>query len=177
MNVKKADFLGEEPAYKKGGIGMFDKMKLKMKKVIKNEKGMTLIELLAVIVIIAIIALIAVPAIGNIINNSKDKAILSDASTIISGAKIAFADGTCTLADKCTGEELQKYVDGQNVDLDATNDYVSKTTTNNKTVYTLKYKGFNKLNPDGKYAKALKDAEGNLTTITSTTLANLMGNK
>ena len=48
-----------------------------MKKQLNNEKGLTLIELLAVIVILAIIAAIAVPAIGNIINNSKDKAVLS----------------------------------------------------------------------------------------------------
>lgn len=77
---------------------MFDKMKLKLKKVMKNEEGMTLIELLAVLVIIAIVALIAVPAIGNIINNSKDKAILADASNIIAGAKIAVQDGACTEA-------------------------------------------------------------------------------
>ena len=38
-----------------------------MKKQLNNEKGLTLIELLAVIVILAIIAAIAVPAIGNII--------------------------------------------------------------------------------------------------------------
>ena len=65
----------------------------KFKKQIKNEKGLTLIELLAVIVILAIIAAIAVPAIGNVINNSKDKAILAEASNILAGAKIAAVDG------------------------------------------------------------------------------------
>ncbi len=91
-NDKVSDLQGEEPTYKKGG----NTMKTKMKKLMKNQKGMTLIELLAVIVIIAIIALIAIPAIGNIINKSNDKAILSDASQIISGAKIALSDGACT---------------------------------------------------------------------------------
>ena len=43
----------------------------KMKQILKNEKGLTLIELLAVIVILAIVAAIAVPAIGNIIENSR----------------------------------------------------------------------------------------------------------
>ncbi len=59
-----------------------------MKKQLNNEKGLTLIELLAVIVILAIIAAIAVPAIGKIINNSKEKAILADASNILAGQKL-----------------------------------------------------------------------------------------
>ena len=71
---------------------MFKKMKH-----MKNEKGLTLIELLAVIVILAIIAAIAIPAIGNIINNSRDKAVLSDVQAAISAAKIAIADGECTV--------------------------------------------------------------------------------
>lgn len=69
--------------------------KILNKKLLKNQKGLTLIELLAVIVILAIIAAIAIPAIGNIINNSKDKAILSDAAGVLAGAKIAIADGAC----------------------------------------------------------------------------------
>ena len=72
-----------------------------MKKRIKNEKGLTLIELLAVIVILAIIAAIAIPAIGNIINNSRDKAVLSDVQNAISAAKIARADGSCN-GDVCS---------------------------------------------------------------------------
>jgi len=117
-NEKKVDFLGEEPKFKKGGIIMFNNLKLKMKKVIKNEKGMTLIELLAVLVIIAVVALIAVPAIGNIINNSKDKSILADASNILAGAKIAIQDGGCTEGTgnsagsvTCDNTQLAKYVE------------------------------------------------------------------
>jgi type IV pilus assembly protein PilA len=40
----------------------------------KNQKGLTLVELLAVIVILGVIAAIAVPAIGSTITNSKTKA-------------------------------------------------------------------------------------------------------
>lgn len=40
----------------------------------RNQKGLTLIELLAVLVIVGIIAAIAIPAIGNTISNSKSKA-------------------------------------------------------------------------------------------------------
>ncbi|MFD1863957.1 prepilin-type N-terminal cleavage/methylation domain-containing protein [Planococcus chinensis] len=67
-------------------------MKKFLQKKLKNEKGMTLIELLAVIVIIAIIAAIAIPAIGNIINNSRVGAIKSDAQMIISAAELYYTD-------------------------------------------------------------------------------------
>ena len=43
----------------------------KMRERLTNQKGLTLIELLAVIVILGIIAAIAIPSIGNIIQNSK----------------------------------------------------------------------------------------------------------
>ncbi|XKG24155.1 prepilin-type N-terminal cleavage/methylation domain-containing protein [Ureibacillus chungkukjangi] len=83
-----------------------------MKKRIKNEKGLTLIELLAVVVILAIIAAIAIPAIGNIVSKQRDKAVLSDATSIISAAKIAYADGAC-VDDSCSGAELNTYLDAK----------------------------------------------------------------
>lgn len=73
----------------RGGNNMFQTMK----KRIKNEKGLTLIELLAVIVILAIIAAIAIPAIGNIITNSKYNAIKSDAMNILNAGQLAKTDG------------------------------------------------------------------------------------
>ena len=83
-----------------------------MKKQMKNEKGLTLIELLAVIVILAIIAAIAIPAIGNIVQKSDDKAVLSEALNIISGAKIAHTNGACSAANVCDKAVLDEYVDG-----------------------------------------------------------------
>lgn len=68
----------------RGGNNMFQTMK----KRIKNEKGLTLIELLAVIVILAVIAAIAIPAIGNIIANSKYNAVKSDALNILNAAQL-----------------------------------------------------------------------------------------
>ena len=67
-------------------------MKKYLQKKLNNEKGMTLIELLAVIVIIAIISAIAIPAIAGIIENSRVGAIKSDAINVINSAKIYQAD-------------------------------------------------------------------------------------
>lgn len=72
----------------KGGFNMFKTMK----KRIKNEKGLTLIELLAVVVILAIVAAIAVPAIGNIIDNSRYSAIKADAVNVINAAQLYYTE-------------------------------------------------------------------------------------
>lgn len=66
--------------------------KLVNKKRLNNEKGLTLIELLAVIVILAIIAAIAIPAIGNIIDNSRGKALKADVVNVMNAANIYFTD-------------------------------------------------------------------------------------
>lgn len=57
-----------------------------MKKMLKNAKGLTLVELLAVIVILGIVAAIAVPAIGNTIEKSKTKADLGSYDMIVDAA-------------------------------------------------------------------------------------------
>lgn len=59
---------------------------------LKDQKGLTLIELLAVIVILAIIAAIAIPAIGNIIENSRVGAVKSDAQNAIAAANVYYTD-------------------------------------------------------------------------------------
>lgn len=175
MNNRTLSLVEEELTYKKGG----NNMKTKMKKLIKNQKGMTLIELLAVIVIIAIVALIAIPAIANVINNSKDKAILSDASQIISSAKIAIADGACdgTSANACTQDNMASYVEKANLPTDAT----YKVTKDNAGVYTLTYSEFSGLKTDKFYDKKTTDSSdtkiGSSNIVTSSQLAKIMGNK
>lgn len=97
-----------------------------LKKRIKNEKGLSLVELLAVIVIMAIIAAIAIPAIGNIVNNSRDKAILTESLNILSGAKIAYMEGECTDGE-CDQTVLTSYVEG-----------VTKTADGEDATYSAK---------------------------------------
>ncbi|AMA63086.1 MULTISPECIES: prepilin-type N-terminal cleavage/methylation domain-containing protein [Kurthia] len=142
-----------------------------LNKKLKNEKGLTLIELLAVIVILAIIALIAIPAIGNIISNSKSKAILSDATTIVAGAKTAIADGACTASGTtatCTADQLKDYVEGVTLD---TSDKVEKSGA----TYTITYANLSGLNK--KYSQELFKQDTPKTTATQADIAKAMGNK
>lgn len=59
---------------------------------LKEQKGLTLIELLAVIVILAIVAAIAIPAIGNIIENSRNGAVKSDYQNALAAANVYFTE-------------------------------------------------------------------------------------
>ncbi len=63
----------------------------KIKRLFKNQKGFTLVELLAVIVILGIIAAIAIPSIGAIIDNSKKDAHIANAEMLVSAARLAIA--------------------------------------------------------------------------------------
>ena len=89
-----------------------------VKKHIKNEKGLTLIELLAVIVILGIIAAIAIPSISSIIEKSREDAIKADAMQILNSAQTyVSANGTeaaasgSTTAKTLTATELGDYVE------------------------------------------------------------------
>jgi len=59
---------------------------------LKDQKGLTLIELLAVIVILAIIAAIAIPAIAGIIENSRVGATKADNLNALSAAELYLVD-------------------------------------------------------------------------------------
>lgn len=84
-----------------------------IKKSLKNEKGLTLVELLVVVVILGIISSIAVVSIGNIIGETKDKAKVTEAVQIINAAKLAHTtDGLDANGWKSTANssELDTYI-------------------------------------------------------------------
>jgi|GEM_PF-1208619 len=77
-------------------------LKKYMQKLKKDQRGLTLVELLAVVVILAIVAAIAFVVIGNVIDNTKKDAHVSNAQQIISAVKVAEASGDINF-DKETG--------------------------------------------------------------------------
>lgn len=85
-------------------------MLTRMKKMLRNEKGFTLVELLAVIVILGIIVAIAVPAIGNIISSAEDDAEDAQIELVLDAARLAGVsmndDGTSDFTEGMTAADL-----------------------------------------------------------------------
>ncbi|MEK5333699.1 prepilin-type N-terminal cleavage/methylation domain-containing protein [Lysinibacillus sp. FSL W8-0992] len=117
--------------------------KLLNKKLLKNQKGLTLIELLAVIVILAIIAAIAIPAIGNIIENSRYNAAKADALNVINAANIYFTDEGSKDGASVTIKKLleDNYLENAGVFVSDTASKVDMVSGGNKITGTVKYSG------------------------------------
>ncbi|WP_433743439.1 prepilin-type N-terminal cleavage/methylation domain-containing protein [Falsibacillus pallidus] len=116
---------------------------LKRIKALKNQKGFTLVELLAVIVILGIIAAIAIPSIGGIIDKSKADAHKSNALQIIAAAKLAVAGNDVKPGDTVTINDLvtDGYLDSAPKDPDKDTNYdKDSTVTITKNGKTIEYR-------------------------------------
>jgi type IV pilus assembly protein PilA len=111
---------------------------------VKNQRGLTLIELLATIVILGIISAIAVPSIGGLITGSKKDAAISNAQQAVNAAKIYVATHSTqmtfdannkatlnleTLINDGQLEPVKNPMTGQNYASDGIVVEVEKTTT------------------------------------------------
>ncbi len=105
---------------------------------LKDERGLTLVELLVVVVILGIIAAIAVVAIGGIIENSKKDAMVSDAKQMVSAAKLYVASNEVSngAVIRFVGAPVTGELDARNM-IDTMKDPFG-ATYNNGVVYVLK---------------------------------------
>ncbi len=101
-------------------------------KKLKNERGLTLVELLAVIVILGIISTIAFVMIGNVMDNAKKDAQLANAQQLIASAKLYEASGNditgnVSAADLHSADFIDDLVDPWNKESQLEGSSVTKT--------------------------------------------------
>lgn len=94
-----------------------------MFKTLKNQKGITLVELLAVMVIVGIIAAISIPAIGNLIENTRKDAYIAIGQNLQESARLVASQN----ADKCSSSCLIDF----NAATDTTNVIAGKSYIEN----------------------------------------------
>ncbi|URM33940.1 prepilin-type N-terminal cleavage/methylation domain-containing protein [Cytobacillus firmus] len=106
-----------------------------LRKRLKDQKGLTLIELLAVIVILGIIAAIAIPSIGGLINKTEDDAKVAEGIQIINAAKLYTTSNAPKGGEELTKTELSDYLD--NINDDSYKVTITKHDTTGKYSYSL----------------------------------------
>ncbi|MGL4624368.1 MAG: type II secretion system protein [Culicoidibacterales bacterium] len=134
-----------------------------MFKTIKNQKGITLVELLAVMVIVGIIAAISIPAIGNLIENTRKDAYISTGKNLQEAARLVASQNadkcstTCTVvfAGTVTSPEIDGKANIENIDPEYTTANVVVKNSNGTVTYETTLTG--KADSDKTYK--LKTAE------------------
>jgi type IV pilus assembly protein PilA len=106
-----------------------------LRKRLKDQKGLTLIELLAVIVILGIIAAIAIPSIGGLINKTEDDAKVAEGIQIINAAKLYTTSNAPKNGEELTKTQLSDYLD--NINDDSYKVTIAKNGTTGKYSYSL----------------------------------------
>jgi type IV pilus assembly protein PilA len=89
-----------------------------MRALLKNRKGVTLVELLAVLVILGIIAAIAIPTIGNLIDNSRQRAAEAEWTNIQEAARLYATSEEPAAAFSLDDIETAGYIDVDDTLLD-----------------------------------------------------------
>jgi type IV pilus assembly protein PilA len=136
-----------------------------LKKKMKDQRGLTLIELLAVIVILGIIAAIAVPAIGGLIDKTKEDAKVAEAIAIINAAKLARASNATVVQWNHTGNDVgtEKYGKIGNLveNVKDNGDYIVKYSVADKQYTIIKHDANTVLNKATLTEDDLLDRSGN----------------
>ena len=125
-----------------------------LKKQLKNERGLTLVELLAVIVILAIVAVIAFVMIGNVMENSRKDAHIANAQQAIAAAKLYDATEE-TIEDDITSTKLNEegYLDplinpwtkkSEDYEGTVTKDEIDEENKDKQIMYYVKMEGTEK---------------------------------
>ncbi|MBU5265690.1 type II secretion system protein [Virgibacillus proomii] len=137
---------------------MLKKWKQKLK---LDQRGLTLVELLAVVVILAIVAAIAFIVISNVIENSKKDSHVANAQQIISAAKMHESTGGNIGENGVTLDDLKKEGFIEKEILDPWND---KNTDYGKGVIVTRSSGekYYINNFDGKNCKLTNKSEADL---------------
>ncbi len=118
-------------------------------KLLKNQKGLTLIELLAVIVILGIIAAIAIPSVNTIISNSKKSAHKENARAMIDATRYKVnsefinTTSTFTLADLKEDKYIEKITNPSGDNYNETSSKVIATEVSGSFTYSVCLAGAN----------------------------------